>query len=310
MGEYSKNIGERGEEIVSKFLKLVGYFPEEGVSLNCVFPQKHELKKDSPRTTHGIDFFTSYKCMLQRDTLEMLIISSKYTDNGYKSDPKNDFKNFMKDLAHTIECFKKSTKRNDCINLHKGKGIGTCKETGVLFFLSNKTEDKYTDIISKINDSVLPSDLVFDKIFVMDNNRMSFIFDSLTYAKTISDNIEFVYHDSGLVVNPSDTLNTGKTLPVHYFNSPVLPLRIEKTNQEVILFISINDNFNEINLKRLIGLAQKLNTLTNKTVLAFPDYNKLNHEQTVSKVIGTFNDAGFSSKISIESFNQHFNNQL
>ncbi|MCE3238739.1 MAG: hypothetical protein K0R24_1720 [Gammaproteobacteria bacterium] len=308
-GEWSKMVGERGEVIVSQFLKLVGYNPEEGIVLNCVYPKKHELKKDSPRTTHGIDFLATYKCMLQKDTLEMLVVSSKFTANGYKSDPKGDFKNYFTDLAHTLECFKKSSKRNECIASFNGKGIGTCKETGVLFFLSNKQEDIYTDIVSKISDSTF-TDLEFEKVFVIDNNRLSFIFEAMAYAKTISSNIDFVYHDSGLVVNPSDTLNTGKTLPVQYFNSPVLPLRIEKTNQEVVLFIALNDNFNEINLKRLIGLAQKLNTLTNKTILAFPDFNKLSHEQIANKVLGTFNDNSFSSKISIESYKTNFTNQL
>lgn len=310
MGETSKTIGERGEEIVDSFLKMVGYTPEKGISLDCIHNKKHELKENSPRTTHGIDYFLSYKCNLQKDSLEMLVISSKFTDAGYKSNPKGEFKKFFTDLAHTLECYKKSPKRNETQSAYKGKGITFSNETGVLFYLSNKTEDQHTDVISRIDDSILPSDLAYDKVFVMDNNRVSFIFEAMDHAKKISKDIQFVYHDSGLVVNPAETLNTGKTLPVQYFNSPVLPLRIETDKNEVILFIALNDAFNESNLKRLIGLAQKLNNLTNKTVLAFPDYNKLSHEQIALRVLGTFTDSNFANKTSIESYRTNFTNQL
>lgn len=310
MGEWSKLVGERGEEIVSSFLNLVGYTPEKAISLDCTHNKKHALKKDNLRTTHGIDYFTKYKCPLQKDSLEMLVVSSKYTNNGYKSNPKDEFKKFFTDLSHTIECFKRSPKRNEAQSHYKGKGIGNTYETGVLFYLSNKPEDLYTDVISKIHDSVLPNDLVFDKVFVMDNNKVSFVFEAIEHAKKTSENIQFVYHDSGLVINPSDSLNTGRTLPVQYFNSPVLPMRLENPNQEVILYIALNDVFNEGNLKRLIGLAQKLNNLANKTVLAFPDYNKLTHEQVASAVLAIFNDNNFSSKISIQSYRTNFTNQL
>ena len=310
MGEKSKSIGERGEEIVEAFLKMVGYNPEKGVELNCIHNKKHELKADSPRTTHGIDYFLSYKCNLQKDTLETLIVSSKFTDASYKSNPKNEFKNFFTDLAHTIECYRKSPKRNEAQGAFKGKGIMYSNETGVLFYLSNKPEEQYTDVVMRINDSTLPSELVYDKVFVMDNFRVSFIFEAMEYAKKIAKNIRFVYHDSGLIVNPADTISTGTTLPVHYFNSPVLPLRLETEENEVILYIALNDNFNEGNLKRLVGLAQKLNNLTNRTILAFPDYNKHTHGQIANRILGTFTDSNFSSKTSIEAFRTNFTNQF
>lgn len=85
-------------------------------------------------------------------------------------------------------------------------------------------------------------------------------------------------------------------------------LRIENDKNEIILFIALNDNFNENNLKRLLGLAQKLNNLTNKTILAFPDYNQVTHEQTVNKVLSGLNDRSFASKTSIESFKVNFKN--
>ncbi len=310
MGEWSKLVGERGEEIVSSFLNLVGHTVEKGITLDCVHNQKHQLAKESLRTTHGIDFLSSYKCFLQKDTLESLIISSKYTANGYKSNPKAEFKSFFIDLAQTIECYKKSVKRNQTQALFQGRGIACCNETGVLFYLSNDKQDVYKDIVSQLSDSNLPNDLIYDKLFVMDNYRVSFIFDSIEYAKKITSNIEFIYHDSGLVVNPSDTFNSGKLLPFQYFNSPVLPLRLETDNNEVILYIALNDFFSEGNLKRLMGLAQRLNNLTNKTILAFPDYDKLSHTQTVNKVLSVFNDNSFATKITIETYRVNFTNQL
>lgn len=309
MGEWSKKVGEKGEEVVARFLELVGYTSEKGETITCSFPTKHELKKDTPRTGHGIDFLSSYKCVIQKETLEILVISSKYTDNGYKSNPKGDFKSFMIALAHDIECFKKSKKRNEINSTYSGKGIARTNETGVLFFLSNKPEDLYEDIVTKVSDSVLPSDLVFDKIFVIDNFRMSFIFDVLEEVKKISQNVQFVYHDSGLIINPSEAQNVGTRLPVQYFNSPVLPLRVENNKQEVFLYIALNDSFNEINLKRLIGLAQKLNTLNNQTILAFPDYNDISHQNLKDKVIGIFSDSNFAKKIEIKSFRPNFTNQ-
>ena len=71
MGELSKKIGEHGEKVVFNFLKCIGWHnPSDGETIPCCDSGNHRRKKKTPRTTHGIDLFFSYKSNLEDFTLD------------------------------------------------------------------------------------------------------------------------------------------------------------------------------------------------------------------------------------------------
>lgn len=61
MGEWSKKIGEYGEDVVKTFFSVIGWNDlTSGVQLTCLNKEKHLNDKGNPKTTHGIDFLYSY----------------------------------------------------------------------------------------------------------------------------------------------------------------------------------------------------------------------------------------------------------
>ena len=81
MGEWSRRIGEVGEDIVGEFFELIGWGDSQrNLDLPCMKGQHHKnSESEGPRTTHGIDYFFSYKSQLFDRTLDHLVISVKYT---------------------------------------------------------------------------------------------------------------------------------------------------------------------------------------------------------------------------------------
>jgi hypothetical protein len=68
-----------------------------------------------------------------------------------------------------------------------------------------------------------------------------------------------------------------------------------------------NENFEEDELMKLMGLAKNIGSnLQTNTILAFPDYNKLNHEQIVIHCKQMFSENTFANKLDVESFKTSF----
>ena len=110
MGELSRKIGEKGEKLVCKFLSIIGWEDfQDDESISCHSPTNHKRPSAiKDRTTHGIDAFFSSRSQLQDFTLENIIMSVKYTNSAYPANPSTKFKEHLKDLAETVECFMKS----------------------------------------------------------------------------------------------------------------------------------------------------------------------------------------------------------
>jgi len=111
MGEFSKRIGDVGEDIAVDFLALVGWHqPVRNFDIPSIDPEKHE--KDS----HGIDGYFHYKSPMISRTLENILISVKYSKDKYPNTPVEKFKSYYRDLGMAIESFKKSEMRAKTIN--------------------------------------------------------------------------------------------------------------------------------------------------------------------------------------------------
>lgn len=66
MGEWSKKIGDYGEDTVRDFLNLIGWNANnhiKGKELQCN-DARHVNKKGEVKRTHGIDILYTYHCPL------------------------------------------------------------------------------------------------------------------------------------------------------------------------------------------------------------------------------------------------------
>lgn len=323
MGEFSKRIGEYGEEIVSEFLNLVGWELQSNFDISCKYQDEHlpskkrieaEIvasekpeKKAHLRRTHGIDFAYFYENPLISNTLDNVLISSKFSDKEYPKTPvgkSSKFKDYIEDLTFALECFMKEQLRGEFIG---NRSYNKVHDVGVLFWLNNANDN--SDVIKELYTSRIPSEYNFEAIYLVDNRRMGFIYDSIQYVKfgfqkddeKTKPNWYFVYYLTG---KNSGQLSSkeGKILPVQLLTTGILPFKIVKEN-EVILCLTVIDNFSNETFAKILGLARDIGiNFQGKTYIAFPDYNKPNHENIVEKVKRLYNNSLFTKNVFVENF--------
>lgn len=302
MGEFSKRIGEIGEEIVVDFLSLIGWHdPVRNFDIPSIDPEKHGKK------THGIDAYFHYKSPMIARTLENILISTKYSKEKYPNAPIKKFKEYYKDIGMAIESFKRSELRDSTIN--NRSDFETVFDRGIIFWLNNVDDDS-SDLLQKLSTIVAPNDFSHDGIFLVDNKKIEFIFDSIEFVKHKypGNQIEFTYFNTGF--NSDDSLiKNGTIMPVQYLSSNILPLRVQTNINEKRLILCSRDNFEENDLIKLIGLAKNITAnYPANMVIAFPDYDRLQHEQIVNYVKQSFEESSFTDTLSVENFNPNFRN--
>lgn len=307
MGEWSKKVGEAGESIVGEFLGLIGWGAvQKGISIPCLKPDAHSTS-DHPRSTHGLDFLSACKSPLVDDLGQHVVISVKFSAGPYPASPSALFKKHFFDLASALECFRNSEARQ--ANSQAIRGVRKAQDVGVLFWLNND-EQGDGEIISHLHRVNLPDTLAYEIIYVVDNNRAQFVFDSVNFARNLvkEADVAFSYHDTGKNLNPLLKTHSGLFLPVEYINSSVLPFRItDKRSREQALLLTTLERFSDTALKRLLGLAQQLSQgWGSRVIVAFPDYSQLNHESTVQGAKSCFSDQGFIGKIDVLCYDTDF----
>ncbi|MEZ4811102.1 MAG: hypothetical protein R2819_12145 [Allomuricauda sp.] len=313
MGEYSKEIGERGEEIVEYLFKdLLGYpYYRTNLSIDCSYELDHSIKKGKKRKTHGIDGLVSYKNPLENTVLDIGVISVKYTKDKYPNSPRSKFRDFFKELAWTIQCFGHTDLKSGIES--KASDIDKTTITGVLFWLSDNENSKNADLLPEISKSQFEGDeLLFDKILFVDNSRLAFIFNVLEILKNKygRESLDFVYPRTGRNIFPEHNEGFGKYFPMDFFAYDILPIRINTINEGVLFALICRKPFDEDELIQIIGLAKSFNHLeaTTKTIIGFPDYNKLSNSDSVNSILMEFVDDSFRSQIEIVNYNLDFRN--
>lgn len=304
MGEWSKKIGEYGENVVEKFLSVIGWDnPAKGIQIKCSKQnEEHKNKEGKPVHTHGIDFLYSYMSPLVDGQLNNIIISSKYKTEKYPNSPTNLFKEFFEDLVNTVDCFDSSEQKNQVLEDHHQ--FSSINDVGVLFWLNNQ-EDSNDDLISVIANARI--DRTMDTtIYIMDNKHVAFILDLISYIKVSNKyNYSFFYPSTGQNINPISRTDNGTILPVEYINSSIIPIRLENKNNpnEVTFLVGSIDGFDQDGFKRLMGLAKDMSKhLTGEVIIGFPDYNDLNHKNTVSITKQGFDDVDFAKTVSVVNY--------
>lgn len=303
MGEWSKKIGEYGENIVEQFLSIIGWCePVKGITIPCsMLDGEHKNDKGGSVKTHGIDFLYSYINPLVDGQLNNIVISSKYSMDKYPNSPTQKFKWFMTDLINTMLCFGCSEKKVEIVGNYSCSSIN---DIGVLFWL-NGAKDGSDDLISAVSSARI--DIVCNNpVYIVDNRHVAFILDLMNYIKSQQNyNYTFYYPSTGLNINPITRKNTGAVMPVEYINSSLIPLKLENriNSNETILFIGTIENFEEDTFIRLMGLAKDLSTnLAGQVIIGFPDYNKLVHEESVRTAKLGFQDADYTKAIKVVNF--------
>jgi hypothetical protein len=302
MGEFSKRIGEIGEEIVVEFLALIGWHqPVRNFDIPSTDPEKHE------KQSHGVDGYFHYQSPMISRTLENILFSVKYSKDKYPNAPVEKFKQYYKDLGMAIESFKKSEMRAKTIN--NRSNFETVFDRGIIFWLNNIDDDSQ-DILQKLSKLEAPKDFNHDGIFFVDNKKIEFFFTAIEFAKRKYPNkpIQFTYFNTGLN-SDNDAPKNGTIMPVQYLASNILPIRVQTDSDKSSLILCSRENFEEEELIKLIGLAKNITAnYQANTIIAFPDYNRLEHEQLVDSAKLIIEESSFTNSLSVENFNTNFRN--
>lgn len=306
MGEWSKKIGELGEGIVGEFLDLIGWGnSQKGLSLPCVRSNSHRISKN-PRSEHGIDYLFSCESQLIDRTLDNLIISVKYTSEPYPSAPNGKFKEHFIDLARAIECFKYSQIKQDA-NSHFS-GVERARNIGVLFWLSHG-DPAYQDVIQKVARVRGIEENGYDSIYIADNKRVSFIYNTIKYIeKTRPDSeIEFFYQDTGKNNNPLSRKSSGRVLPVEFINSGILLIKLINPDNSKTFVVSVIDEFDRDSFKRLMGLSfRTMHDFAQDSLILFPNFDLALHENLVIEAKSSFRDVKFTGSVRVDSYTKDF----
>lgn len=307
MGEKSKRIGEIGENIAQNFLHLLGWTElRKGIDMPCLKPQKHghPISKSGRRDTHGLDVLFSYASSSENNTLESVLVSVKYTNEPYPSNPKKLFKSYALDLTGVLECYKNSELLQE---QHRKLGrFRKNKISGVLIWLSNDNSASDGNIISQINNSDIGDfETQFETFYVVDTKQAYFLYAGLTYIhqKYPDYEMDFYYPETTLNYN-SDLSRYGKILPVEFLTSSIILVRLRKVNNNDldIFCVLSRDNFHRENLFSLIQASKEYTSeMKCRYLFLFPDYNAgmYEYEQDfqLSKV-----GSSIADKIMIESY--------
>jgi hypothetical protein len=296
MGEFSKRVGEVGEAVVYDFLKMIGWI--DPMRNDDIATVDTEFRKK----TNGIDGYYHYISPMVTGTVENVIYSCKYSTAAYPNSALvKTFKEYYLELAKAIESFKKSTLKQNTMSMHDN--IETSFDRGVIFYLNN-SGDPDKDIISKLSKIELTTETNHDGIFLVDNKRIEFMYDSINYAKLIFPDHErdFIYFNNGLN-NDERNLRNGRIMPIQYINSSIIPLRASKNNETTVIILSI-DKFDKDDLMKLMGIAKNIGcNVQGATFICFPDYSETAHAPIVNQVKQIFREPSFTEKLTVANYN-------
>lgn len=310
MGEKSKSSGELGESYVSNFLKLIGWnTTQSNESIACSESEKHNIdgSKDG-RKTHGIDELYTYESPMDSNVLTHVVISVKHTENKYPTSPNMKFKEYVTELAYTIECFNESK----LINKNRENAKRNDEEIiGVLIWLSS-ADDRRTSLIDRLNNPVLKDDLLFERIHILDNDRIEFITQSINLIKVNFNQYKYSFYYIDTPNNLADSSKTynGNILSIEMLSSDIQVFKLEK-EKEIILAIVMKDEFNKDSLKRILGLAHRIsNNLTSNVQIFFPSFEHANQENIniVNTVKNQFKEKEFIDTTIISGYDIGFKN--
>ena len=290
MGENSKKIGEHGEKTAKEFFEQIGWTQMlHNMEIECQ-DENHLRNDDKEKMTHGIDLFYSYMNPLSDGQLINVVISVKYKQNEpYPKSATKKFRDYMRDLNETIDCFKISEYRMKIIEKFQYERE---LNLGILFWLNGS--DPEESLIPAV--SMSPLEVSADNILmVIDNRQYNYLLNLVKFLKMQETKYDwnFYYPITGQNLDVKNRKSFGKLLPIEYLSSPIQLIKIvEKDNPKAIsLMIATSEKFDRDVLSTFIGLAKDLNNeLTYRIIIAYPDYDRLKHDNAKEEALLYFND--------------------
>ncbi len=305
MGEWSKSIGEHGEDIVLSFLKFIGWRAAvKGVDVNCIRPVEHQVSS-TERSAHGIDYVYTGRSPLEDGVLKHLCISSKFSSQSYPRSPASAFRDHFTNLATAIECFKRSAEKKQ-LNIGY-TGISAEMVSGVLFWINDKDAQDH-DVVTELAGSKGLDEFSYGTIYVVDNRRACFLYQAISSMRNTfgAENVKFLYPSTGKNVDPSQRVATGDVLPVEYLTSGIIPFFIEDEGKKK-LAVCCDDEFSEEGLRRLIGyLGSVALDFPQQVIIAFPDYNFSQHSRQAALSKASIADKRFADLVEVISYRSDF----
>lgn len=291
-GEFSKAIGERGEEISRNLLKMLGWEKTiRNLSIDCI-KSSHLNKSKKKKISHGEDELFIYNCPIIDSRTVIVHVSVKHCIDYHEDTSKRRqvLKKHLIELAEIIECGKSNRQIQDCMDVYKDIKPDII-HFGLLLFTENRRENLDNCITSEIPNLIF-DDKIKDPIVVVDNYRAEFLYRVLSYMKNNYNKYSYTIPDFGYNLLNSQE-NHIDHLNINMFCSDVLPFRVDIDDKfEAVIFI--NESFNLLSFKRAISYAVGFSHgFVKKIRIGFPDFDKLTHRHDEQKVLNNLNNVGF-----------------
>ena len=293
MGELSRFRGILGENIAKGFLNLIGWTSIDGFDIKC-------LDKKHNRRSHGIDYFTTYRSPVESNLAESVLISAKYLKDVSESDIDKE----VVYMDNAMQCLQFTETYNEHF---QNSFYNTRKHRLLYFCILDKNESSFIkkSVATTVSNTILNT----SDITVVDNDRLEFIYDSISFTKKTypKGNMEFFYHPTGM----NDQLDkglilSGKIMPIEYITSNILTFKVTIDNKKILL-VTINEKFEKNSLKRVMAFCQRI-TLDwcNRIQICYPDYQLLKHKTIKESVFMSFEDKEFLDTIEVKNFHDSY----
>ena len=305
-GEWSKRIGEQGENSVKRLLDLLGWAPLlANYDIPCSYPKDHGTSETGRhRRQHGLDGSFKYSCPLVDGTQQHAVVSVKYSNDRYPTEGKlgKKFGEYYPSLSQMCVCYERSP---EYASLTAADDFASrFPVSGVLFWLNHCQEDDEASIFPALASTRPDADPV--PTFIVDNHQAAFLYDSVAFIRrNYGASYYFNYQSTGKNLDSRTRRHKGSILPLQMLNSPEVVFRVESS--EKILVICSKSAFSESDLKRLCDLAQILTLAwTTKVVIAFRAFDELREGQAATKVRQMFSGNDGLQGLAIHSLQDSF----
>lgn len=313
MGELSKKIGEKGEALVLAFLRTLGWSdPVDGLQIACLHSRKHALSGRSERNSHGVDLLYRHQNPLEDRYAENIVVSVKFSDDAYPSSPASKFKTHSVDLIQTLDCFSRS-KSAQSLNEIFSSRIARTTSVGVLLWL-NTSRDSDQSFIAKVAKCQFPDELKFDRFYVVDNRRASFIYDSIQKAESIFKGKTIAFHYNSIAQNHKDQNIKlfGRVMPTEYLCAPIIPFRvIDPTTNTHTLCLSYDGEFEKETFSMILSYARSIcSDFTQNFTVIFNGFNEIQDRNESNEVIQSLNELSNNYEVKVFDLDRSFRSLL
>ena len=298
-GELSVLSGDIGQTIASRFFEICGWVVGEHIQYECNI-ERHKNKKGNPKSNHDLDAIYQYPSDFNHDKNNTVCISVKHNIDRYDSSRKGVLNQAIKDLSQCLECGRISGNLNRLSIEARGRKTSYI---GVLMMINSDQDSISYNLIEKQFASIkIPRLEKFKQIYIIDNNRASFIYSAIQHSKLNRSDakLKFLYHHTGLNQNPDRLAYSGTVMQVEQLGNSILPIIME-SESKTSLFLFVNEMYTLDSLKRILWLAIKLGGGFVEIRIYFKKFKYATSQLEIASVKNEFKDQDTLSRTTIHN---------